>query len=99
MIYEIATLRIDPNKSEEFESAIEHASAIFREAVGCQSMHLEKVIEDPSEYHIVIKWNTLENHTRDFRESEGFKKWREIVMPFLQSTPNVQHSTVTENYF
>jgi hypothetical protein len=42
----------------------------------------------------MIWWETLENHTVDFRESPAFAEWRAIVGPFFAQPPQVEHFTL-----
>jgi hypothetical protein len=39
----------------------------------------------------MIYWQTLENHTVDFRGSPAFADWRAIVGPFFAEAPKVEH--------
>jgi hypothetical protein len=39
----------------------------------------------------MIYWDTLENHTVDFRESAAFQDWRALVGPFFAAPPAVEH--------
>ena len=39
----------------------------------------------------MIWWQTLENHTVDFRGSPAFADWRAIVGPFFAAPPAVEH--------
>jgi hypothetical protein len=39
----------------------------------------------------MIQWGTVENHTIDFRGSEAFGRWREIVSPYFSKPPAVEH--------
>jgi hypothetical protein len=40
----------------------------------------------------LVKWETLENHTVDFRGSENFAEWRALVGPYFASPPEVEHT-------
>jgi hypothetical protein len=39
-----------------------------------------------------VKWETLENHTVDFRGSENFAEWRGLVGQYFASPPEVEHT-------
>ena len=39
-----------------------------------------------------MKWDTLENHTVDFRGSQDFKEWRGLVGHCFDGTPEVEHT-------
>lgn len=91
MIYEIAELYIKPENHEEFQAAVTQAVPIFKAAEGCLSMRLDRDIETPDTYHLVVGWQTLENHTVDFRGSQGFLEWRGLVGGFFALPPKVEH--------
>ena len=57
MITEIAYITIDPINAAKFEAAVAEASAVLRQAKGCRSMALERVIEDPSSYNLRVQWD------------------------------------------
>ncbi len=91
MIYELAEIIIKPDTHAAFEAAVTQAVPIFKAASGCQSMRLERGIESPDTYHLVIGWATLEHHTVDFRSSAGFQDWRALVGGFFAQPPMVEH--------
>ena len=39
----------------------------------------------------MIWWQTLENHTVDFRQGPLFAEWRSFIGPFLAQPPQVEH--------
>lgn len=94
MIQEVAELNINPGSDEEFIAAVEKAVPLFQRAKGCISMRLEKVIETPSLYRLIVEWETLEDHTVHFRESDDFQQWRALAGPFFAKAPSVNHSTI-----
>lgn len=92
MIYEIADIRITPGQQEAFEKAIHHGvSSVIAKAKGFIDYKVKHGIESPERYLLIIQWETLENHTIDFRESDAFTQWRGIVGPFFAAAPVVEH--------
>lgn len=92
MITEVADIRIDPSQQAEFEKAIvQGVETVIAKAKGFVSYRVQHSIETPARYLLQIEWQTLENHTKDFRESEAFTQWRSIVGPFFTSPPVVEH--------
>lgn len=91
MIYEIAELYIQPDRHQEFQAAVTRALPVFRAASGCLSLRLDRGIESPDTYHLVIGWATLEHHTVDFRGSAGFQEWRALVGGYFAQPPKVEH--------
>lgn len=92
MILELADLRIQPGKQAEFDAAIKQgAETVISKAKGFRGFKINKSIETPERYVLMIYWDTLENHTVDFRESAAFQDWRALVGPFFTTPPAVEH--------
>jgi heme-degrading monooxygenase HmoA len=93
MILEIAQIDIKPGMENDFEAGVKKAGPVFKRAKGCKGMTLQKSHENPSRYRLFVQWDTLENHTKDFRESADFQEWRQLVGHCFASPPNVEHVT------
>jgi heme-degrading monooxygenase HmoA len=92
MILELADIRIQPGTQAQFDSAIERALGLtIARAAGYLGHQVQKGIESPERYILMVRWATLENHTIDFRESPAFAEWRGIVGPFFAAPPTVEH--------
>jgi len=91
MILEIALIEVNPGTEAEFEAGVTKAVAIFRRAKGCKGMELQRSIEHPSRYRLFVKWETVENHTVDFRNSTDFQEWRKLVGHCFAQAPQVEH--------
>lgn len=92
MIREIATLTIDPATAANFEAAVTKVRPLFLAAPGCHGMHLERVIETPGSYRLVVEWATVEHHTENFRNSDAFQQWRALAGPWFVRPPEVVHT-------
>lgn len=99
MITEIAFLTIDPANAAAFEAAVESAAPVIGAAEGSQSMALERVIEHPGQYRLIVQWDSVEHHTVGFRESPGFIEWRALAGPFFTSPPHVEHTEHVGRFF
>lgn len=92
MILEHADIRIDPARAAEFEAAIlRGAATVIASSRGFQGYKVNRSIESPGRYILMIYWDTLEDHTVGFRESDAFAQWRAIVGPFFMQAPVVEH--------
>ena len=92
MILEVADIRIPPGKQAEFDEAIQRGlRTVLSQAKGVTGWQVNKGIESPERYILQIFWDTLENHTVDFRQSPAFADWRAIVGPFFAGAPTVEH--------
>ena len=84
MILEIAQIDVKPGMEAEFESGREKAGPLFKRAKGCKAMTLQKSHENPSRYRLFVQWETLENHTKDFREVRRFPGMAQAGRPLLR---------------
>ena len=92
MILEVADIRIQPGQQAAFDEAIKRGvETVIAKAKGFRGYKVNKGIESPERYLLQIFWETLENHTVDFRQSEAFTAWRAIVGPFFAQPPQVEH--------
>jgi quinol monooxygenase YgiN len=91
MITEIAQIEVKPGMDTEFEAGVKTAVPIFQRAKGCHGMELRRSIENPARYRLIVTWETLENHTVDFRESADFQEWRKLVAHCFAAPPDVEH--------
>jgi heme-degrading monooxygenase HmoA len=91
MIREIAQIDVKPGMENEFEAAVKSAVPIFKRAKGCMGMTLQRSHEKPTHYRLVVQWDTLENHTVDFRGSNDFQEWRKLVGHCFAAAPEVEH--------
>ena len=92
MILEVVDIRIQPGQQAAFEEAIARGvTTVIAKAKGYKGHTVRHSIETPERYLLQIQWATLENHTKDFRESPAFAEWRAIVGPFFAQPPAVEH--------
>ena len=91
MFLEIAQIDVKPGMEQAFERAVAEAVPLFRRAKGCSSMKLTRSVEKPARYRLFVRWQTLENHTVDFRGSADFQEWRRLVGPCFSVPPEVEH--------
>ena len=92
MILELVDIRIHPGQQAAFDEAIQRGvNEVISNAKGFQGYKVNKGIESPERYILQIFWETLENHTVDFRESAAFADWRAIVGLYFAVPPTVEH--------
>jgi heme-degrading monooxygenase HmoA len=95
MILELADIRIAPGQQAAFDEAIQRGiDTVIAKAAGFRGFEVRKGIESPERYVLMIHWETLENHTVDFRGGPLFAQWRAIVGPFFAQPPMVEHFTL-----
>jgi heme-degrading monooxygenase HmoA len=95
MILEFADIRIQPGKQAEFDAAIQRGvEQVISKARGFRGYRITKGVESTERYVLMIQWETLENHTVDFRQSPAFHEWRAIVGSYFAAPPTVEHFTL-----
>jgi heme-degrading monooxygenase HmoA len=95
MILEVADIRIPPGQQAAFDEAIERGlTTVISQARGFRGCKVNKGVESPERYLLMIFWDTLEDHTVGFRGGPLFAQWRAIVGPFFAQPPQVEHFTL-----
>ena len=92
MILEHADIRIPPGQQAAFAEAIQRGvETVIAKSPGFRGYKVQKGIESPERYVLMIYWDTLDNHMVDFRGGPLFPQWRAIVGPFFAVPPVVEH--------
>ena len=91
MILEVAPLKIRPGEAAEFEAAFGEAQAIIASMEGYLSHELNRCLERPDEYVLLVRWKTLEDHEVGFRQSTQYQEWKRLLHHFYDPFPTVLH--------
>ena len=91
MILEHAALRVISGQEPAFEAAFRRASEIISSMSGFRTLRLERCIEAPSEYLLLVEWDRLEDHTEGFRSAPEYDRWRALLHHFYEPFPTVRH--------
>ena len=97
MILEVAILDVKKGQEEEFEVTFKEAQKIISSMQGYVSHQLQKCIEKENRYILLVNWQTLEDHTVGFRQSEPYQQWKSLLHHFYSPFPEVEHYTLVEN--
>ncbi|MFB9215850.1 antibiotic biosynthesis monooxygenase family protein [Vibrio sinaloensis] len=91
MILEVAILDVKPNLEAEFEQNFAKAQTIISSMKGYISHQLQRCIENPSRYILLVNWQTLEDHEQGFRQSAQYQEWKALLHHFYEPFPTVEH--------
>lgn len=91
MILEVAILDVTPGQQGEFEDAFAQAQQIIAGMPGYLSHQLQRCLESPGRYLLLVNWETLEDHTEGFRQSPQYQEWKALLHHFYEPFPEVQH--------
>ena len=96
MILEIAQLQIKPGETGAFEAAFAEAQAIISAMRGYLGHELQRCVENDHQYMLLVRWDTLEDHTVGFRQSAQYQAWRKLLHHFYDPFPTVLPYTACE---
>ncbi len=91
MILEVAHLHIKPGQTAEFEAAVPQARAIISASPGFVDLQLQRCVEDHHQHLLLVRWQTLEDHTVGFRQSAPYLQWKALLHHFYDPFPTVLH--------
>lgn len=96
VILETAKIIVATENRVNFEAALAKAvSDVLSQSPGFVKFEFLTGIEESDIYLLHIYWNTLEDHTVGFRESDLFTQWRGLIGPFFAAAPEVTHWQVS----
>lgn len=90
-VLEVALLDVRPGEERQFEAAFAEASAIIAGMPGYLSHQLQRCLERPARYVLLVEWRTLEDHTIGFRGSPDYQRWKALLHHFYDPFPTVEH--------
>jgi len=90
-ILEHAMLEVRPGQEHAFEVAFAKAQNIISAAGGYRLHRLERCVEQPNRYLLLVEWTTLEAHTVGFRSSAEYQQWKALLHHFYDPFPTVLH--------
>jgi heme-degrading monooxygenase HmoA len=91
VITEHAILEVKPGQEDEFVAAMDHAKAIIAASPGFVSLRVERCLERPGRFLLLVLWEHLEDHTEGFRGSRAYEEWRTRLHHFYDPFPEVEH--------
>ncbi len=87
MILEVAILDVKFGAEKDFEKS----QSIISSIDGYISHQLQRCVEKLNRYILLVNWETIEDHTIGFRESEKYQEWRKLLHHFYDPFPEVEH--------
>jgi heme-degrading monooxygenase HmoA len=91
VITEHAVLPVIPGQEAEFIETMDRAKAIIASSPGFVSLRVQRCIERPSFFLLLVEWESLEAHTEGFRNSDAYQEWRSMLHHFYDPFPVVEH--------
>ncbi len=90
-VLEVAILHVVAGKERSFESAFAEAAGIIASMEGYIGHELQRCIEQPNQYVLLVRWRTLDDHIVGFRQSAGYQQWKALLHHYYEPFPTVEH--------
>lgn len=90
-VLEVALIAITPGAEDDFETAFRSVRQVLAGTPGCRSVRMTRGIESPSQFTLLVEWDSVQAHVENFRDSERYTEWRAALGPHFASPPVVQH--------
>ena len=71
----------------------EVARDILAGTPGCRSVRMTRGIESAERFVLLVEWDDVEAHLRNFRETDRFTRWRAAIGPWFAGPPRIEHFT------
>ena len=91
VILEVAPLRIRAGQAQAFENSFREAQRIISSMPGYVSHELQRCLERPDEYILLVRWESVDAHEAGFRGSPQYQEWKALLHHFYDPFPTVLH--------
>jgi len=91
MIHEIALLPVRAEQVDAFTSAFCDVAYLLIRAKGYEGHVLTQGVETPSQFTLIVQWQTLEDHTHGFEPSEDHQVFMAGLQAHFAAEPTVYH--------
>ena len=89
MVLEVAL--IDVTDPDGFLAAYLGVRSVLIEAEGCRSVRMNRGIESPNRFVLLVEWDSVRAHEVNFRRTDRFVTWRAAIGPYFAHPPVVEH--------
>jgi heme-degrading monooxygenase HmoA len=96
MVLEVALIDVSPGQEDAFAASYRLGYPILAGTPGCRSVRMTRGIESPSRFVLLVEWDSVEAHEKNFRETERFAQWRGHIGGHFAEPPRVEHFTDVE---
>lgn len=76
MILEIAEFKINPARTTDYENAMLELQDVIGSIDGYLGHTVQRSLETTGRYFLLVRWESLEAHTKGFRGSSAFETWK-----------------------
>ncbi|MDI6104558.1 antibiotic biosynthesis monooxygenase [Actinoplanes sp. NEAU-A12] len=93
MVLEVTLIDVLPGREGDFVNAYQMARPVVAGAPGCRSLRLQRAVESSTRFVLLIEWDSVEAHERNFRRTDRFAQWRALIGGSLAQPPLAEYFT------
>ncbi|MDG4771733.1 MULTISPECIES: antibiotic biosynthesis monooxygenase family protein [Micromonosporaceae] len=91
MVLEIALVDVQPGREADFAAAYAAGRHLLATTDGCRSVRMTRGVESPSRFVLLVEWDSVDAHEQNFRATDRYLRWRELIGPYFAAPPVVEH--------
>ena len=91
MVLEVVIMTVKPDRLAEFEAAMPKAAAVSASTPGYISHEILRCHETPGRYIYMIRWESMEAHMVNYRQSPRREQFRSILQDFWAQPNFAEH--------
>ena len=91
MVLEVADIHVRPGTGDDFVAAFRQAREGLVSTPGCRSARMTRGVESPERFVLLVEWDSVEAHEKNFRATGRFTAWRGAIGPYFAEPPHVEH--------
>jgi quinol monooxygenase YgiN len=84
MVVEHIRYNVHGGKRKRWSRPYRRAAAALEASEHCERYEVSRCGEDPGHYVVRIEWDSEEGHLSGFRQSPEFRRFFEVVGPFVR---------------
>jgi heme-degrading monooxygenase HmoA len=96
MVLEVAIINIVAGREDDFVAAYGKAREVLVTTPGCRSARMTRGVETPTQFVLMVEWDSVDAHLENFRATDRFTQWRGLIGPYFDGAPRVEHFTDVE---
>ena len=91
MVLEAVILNVRHGQGHQFEAAFAEAQVFIASVPGYLGHELQRCLEVPDKYLLLVRWRSVEDHDPGFRGSPQYQDWKRLLHHFYEPFPVVEH--------
>jgi heme-degrading monooxygenase HmoA len=93
VIVEAARLDVRAGQEDAYLAAFAEARPLIEATPGFLGLDLRRCVDEGATHRflLLVEWESVEAHTVGFRGSDRYERWRQLLHPFYDPFPVVEH--------